>query len=154
MMITENTQLIKNGFWAGIGLILPVAAGIVLGNHLTNYSDAFMSVEAYEEETYSELLTDYSKNIVVDKFQDQRDGDKVNILGSITNTGSTAIGSIKLEAEFFDDKGEFVYEQTEYIDKKLAPNESENFLIACGCKDKKFPEYKTVTVSVVAAHNF
>jgi len=154
-MANDKTQFISKGFWAGVGLIAPVAFAILIGNQLTRYSDTAFSAEDYEqEESYSELFTDHSQSIAVDHFKDQRDGEKVNILGSITNKGSTTVGSIRLEAEFFDDKGDFVYEQSEYINKKLAPNESENFLIACGCKDKNFPEYKSVTVRVVGAHDF
>jgi len=76
------------------------------------------------------------------------------ILGSIKNTGKEKISSVKLEAEFFNSNGDFVYEESEYISKRLAPNETENFAIKCGCANRKFPEYTKVVVRVVSASNY
>lgn len=148
-----KSQMVRKGFWIGIGLIIPMSMGILIGNQLTRYSVEESFAEAdFDQEDYLEAYADLTKSIVIDKFQDKKQGSEINILGTITNKGSKPIGSIQLEAEFFNDKGEFVHEQTEYISKKIAPNESENFQIACGCKDKVFPEYKNITVRVVSAH--
>jgi len=153
-MSPSGISKIKNGFLIGVGFILPIALGIWLGDRLVNFSGDSESYNSDEYSGFSEITTDYAKFIAVEKFVDRSKDGKINILGSIINTGSVSVGSIKLEAEFFNKEGGFVQEQSTYISKKLEPNESENFQISCTCKDQLLPEYEKVTVRVISAHSF
>ncbi|MES2820889.1 MAG: FxLYD domain-containing protein [Pseudomonadota bacterium] len=153
-MSSSSMSKIKNGFLIGVGFILPIALGTWVGDKLISYS---VDSDSYESDAYSdfsEITTDYAKSITVEKFSDMSKDGKINILGSIINKGKISIGSIRLEAEFFNSAGEFVQEQSTYINKQLEPNESENFQISCACKDQLLPEYTKVTVRVVSAHDF
>ncbi|WP_339414467.1 FxLYD domain-containing protein [Pseudomonas sp. EA_35y_Pfl2_R5] len=153
-MSSSSISKIKNGLLIGVGLLLPITAGVWAGNMLVNYVSSSESYESDDYSGYSELTTDYAELISVEKFTDKSKDGKVNILGTITNKGEVSVGSIKLEAEFFNNEGEFVQEQSTYISKKLAPNESENFQITCTCKGQSLPEYTKITVRTVSAHSF
>lgn len=153
-MLSSNTSKIMNGFLTGIGFVLPIALGVWVGHKLVNYSADSETYESDEYSAYSDFTTDYAELISVEKFSDNSKDGKINILGSIINNGKVPVGSIKLEAEFFNAAGEFVQEQSTYISKKLSPNESENFQISCTCKGQLLPEYSKVTVRVVSAHSF
>jgi len=159
-MENSNKNLLKQGFVFGFGLVVPLMIGFILYN-LFNYkiydllnSSGMPGVTDNPIESYESKQADAIKSVEVLEFKDVREGDFVMILGSIKNTSSNAIGSIKLEAEFFNEKNEFVYEESEYISKKLSPNEVENFAIKCGCANRKFPSYSKATVRVVDAGAF
>lgn len=153
-MSSSSMSKIKNGFLIGVGFILPIAMGVWVGDKLINYSSGSESYESDEYTDFSDITTDYANLITVEKYADKSKDGKINILGSIINKGTISVDSIKLEAEFFNNEGEFVQEQTTYISKKLEPNESENFQISCTCKGQLLPEYTKVTVRVVSAHSF
>nr|WP_298174654.1 FxLYD domain-containing protein [uncultured Pseudomonas sp.] len=153
-MSSSSISKIRNGFLIGVGFILPIALGVWAGDKLVNYSGDSENYEIDEYSDFSEITTDYAELITVEKFSDKSKDGKINILGSVINKGKVSVGSIKLEAEFFNNEGEFVQEQSTYISKKLEPNESENFQISCTCKGQLLPDYKKVTVRVVSAHSF
>ena len=150
-MIEEKRKTIRTGFWLGIGLIIPIAIGMYFSSWISSTLYKYFS-PSEEYESYMPVKN-VEKNIIIESFRDVKLGNKVFINGSIINKGNKPLGSIQLEAEFFNEKGEFVYEESEYIKKTLAPNERENFQIKCGCTDVTFPEYKKVTVRVVSASN-
>jgi hypothetical protein len=101
---------------------------------------------------YAEWDKDYSADVEVTTFRDTQLGNEVLILGTVKNNAKKTLSSIEIEAEFFDEKGQFVYETSTALKRsKLQPGQLENFQISCGCKDKPFPAYKRVKVSVVAA---
>lgn len=147
-MSDSKLLTIHKGFLTGLGLIVPIAAAVCLGNYLAQMS----MLSAYTEASYSPASA--AKDIVVKEFRDQKLGNKINIVGTLVNNGDKAIGSISLEAEFFNAKGEFVYERSEYITNKIPAKGTENFQITCGCSDQVFPEYETVTVKVVDAGGY
>jgi hypothetical protein len=150
----KKTQLVGKGFWTGIGLVVPIGLGMLLGSYFVRYSDGFLRGADQAEAGYESLVTDYTQFIEITGYRDLSQDGKINVLGSLVNKGSEPIGSIKVEAEFFDDKGEFVLERSEYISKKVQPGQTENFQISCGCKDQVVPAYKSITLKVVSAHNF
>jgi len=152
-MQDSNKSVFRQGFVFGFGLIIPLVIGFITYN-IISYK---MSKSLYED-NYSELYTDKEEkkieSIEILNFRDVREGDFVMVVGAIKNIGKTKVGSIKLEAEFFNSNGEFVYEQTEYVSKRLSPDEVENFSIKCGCTNRKFLEYAKVTVRVVSTSSY
>jgi hypothetical protein len=155
-MEISNKGLLKQGFIFGFGLIVPLIVGHVIYSKIS-YS---MAQEYYGDDdlspssSYIEKEEDYINKIELNGIKDSRDGNFVMVTGTVKNTFSKKLSSIKLEAEFFNNKGEFVYEETEYVSKTLAPNEVENFAIKCGCTNRAIPEYAKVTVRVVSASNY
>ena len=154
-MQDSNTNILRQGFVFGFGLIIPLAIGF-LGYNVIGHKiyQALIYEKPSSYESYKSKEDDYTKKIEVINFKDTREGDSVIIVGAIKNTATKKISSIELEAEFFNSKGEFVYEENEYISKNLEPNEVENFAIKCGCASKKIPEYSKVTVRVVSANDY
>ena len=145
-MSEESSKLVSRGWFIGLGMLIPICAATVLGNQVSSY--IYSQTEAGDLSRFTE---DHSKNISVVEFRDVPSGNKILILGVISNTGDKPLDSITLEAEFFDEKGVFVYEKSEHISTTLDPGEKENFQIECGCKDKEFPKYKTITVRATDA---
>jgi uncharacterized protein with ACT and thioredoxin-like domain len=153
-MSDSKLLTIHKGFLAGLGLIVPIAAAVCLGNYLTQMTMNMLrdSERARAERTFQPI--DIKKDIVIKEFRDQKLGNKINIVGTLANNSDKDIGSISLEAEFFNAKGEFVYERSEYITHTIPAKGTENFQITCGCSDQVFPEYETVTVKVVDAGGY
>ncbi len=147
-------EIFRQGFIIGIGMLIPLSVVFLLSN-IANYkmSSYFYSSESFES-SFENKEEEKINKIEVVSFHDVREDNFVMVLGSIKNTGNKKISSIKLEAEFYNEKGEFVYEESEYISKTLSPNEVENFAIKCGCNNRKFPEYSKVNVRVVGASGY
>lgn len=145
-MSEENPRLVARGWFLGLGLIAPVCLATILADQVSSYI-----YQATDGNEMADFGNDHSRNISIDEFRDIVSGNKVLVLGVMSNKGEKPLNSITLEAEFFDEKGEFVYERSEYISMTLDPGEKENFQIECGCKDKEFPRYKTVTVRATSA---
>lgn len=153
-MNNSNSNVFKSGIILGFGLLIPLAVGIISYRILSYeliklfnpYSEFESSYESYQDREDKNI-----KEIEIQNYKDIRDGDFVMVLGSIKNTSNKKIGSIKLEAEFYNDSGEFVYEESEYISQRLEPNQVENFAIKCGCSNRKFPEYSKVSIRVTGA---
>jgi len=152
-METSTTGLLRQGLIFGFGLIVPLILGSIVYTKVS-YSMAKDYYSDSEPSSYLEKEDDYTQKIEISNVKDTRDGNFVMVTGAIKNTANKKLSSIKLEAEFFNDKGEFVYEETEYVSKSLAPNEVENFAIKCGCTNRTIPEYAKVTVRVVSASNY
>ena len=144
----------RKGFVLGLGMIIPLCLAFIISHVFTYKLSALFYTDDAASYSYKSNEEDHIKSIEVQSFHDIREGNFVMVTGSIKNTGKVKINSIKLEAEFFNEKGEFVYEETEYVSKSIKPNEVENFAIKCGCTNRTFPEYKTVTVRVVSASNY
>lgn len=151
----ENLSIFKKitmGFWLGLGFFIP----LVIVNYAGTYLAMFAMPSFMEENMEEALFSDYDKSNQI-KLLEQREemsGKHLLILGSIKNEGSLQVGSIRLEAELYDEQGSFVFECSEYVNKKLAPGETENFQIRCGCGDTVAPEHASVSVRVVSASSF
>jgi len=152
-MESSTKGLLRQGFIFGFGLIVPLVLGSIVYTKVS-YSMAKDYYSDSEPSSYLEKDEDHIQKIEISNVKDTRDGNFVMVTGAIKNAANKKLSSIKLEAEFFNNKGEFVYEETEYVSKSLAPNEVENFAIKCGCTNRTIPEYAKVTVRVVSASNY
>lgn len=162
-------KLIKAGFWLGIGFIIPSLVVMYSGTALTILAMPSMIEASFEyednglmsdESEYKEIMSnftsdlDVSDQIKIKSYREQRNGNQLLILGSIENIGDKKASAIQLEAELSDEKGNFVYECSEYINKALNAGEVEKFQIKCGCGDNSVPSYVKVSVRVVSASNY
>jgi len=123
-----------------------------VGVFMTMYATPSVVETSIEEEISSNL--DLAEQIKVVSQREKKVGNQLFILGEIKNTGATKVGSINLEAELFDDNGEFEYECSEYGDKDLMPCESENYQIVCGYGKNPIPDYRRLIVKVASASSF
>jgi hypothetical protein len=142
-------KLIKTGFWFGIGFIVPLLVAIYLSNIIAMMAMPSMAESVFEENVMSSM--DRTDHITINQFEEKEYGSRLLILGVIENTGDEKASSIRLEAELFNDSGEFVYECSEYISSDLLPGDKENFQIRCGCNDQPIPQHSEVKVKVVSA---
>ncbi|MCU7930716.1 MAG: FxLYD domain-containing protein [Candidatus Thiodiazotropha sp. (ex Codakia rugifera)] len=145
-------KTIKIGFWLGIGFIVPQLVVLYSGTMLTMLAIPSMMEDSLENNSLSEF--DKTNQIKVLEYREELSGKQLLILGSIKNEGTGKASSIRLEAELLDSDGRFVFECSEYINKKLKPGETEYFQIKCGCGDTVAPEHSSITVRVVSASNY
>lgn len=151
-MADEGEKRIWQGFSLGLGLLIPMAFAVMVGEAGWSVISGFIYASSDTNPEYAEWDKDYSADVEVTTFRDTQLGNEVLILGTVKNNAKKTLSSIEIEAEFFDEKGQFVYETSTALKRsKLQPGQLENFQISCGCKDKPFPAYKRVKVSVVAA---
>jgi hypothetical protein len=147
----SSWKMVKNGFWLGIGFIIPLITGCILGTLLVASIFSWWNSEKTMNHSISENTNDQIK---IMQFREAKNGKQLLILGTIQNAGETAVGSIQIEAELMDGNNQMVFECSEYISKKLEKGEKENFQVKCGCADQPVPEHKTVNVRVVSSSNY
>jgi len=152
-------KLIKAGFWLGIGFIIPSLVVMYSGTALTILAMPSMMEASFESEDngiMSNFTSDFdvADQIKIKSYREQRNGNQLLILGSIENIGDKKASSIQLEAELSDEKGNFVYECSEYINKALNAGEVEKFQIKCGCGDNSVPSYVKASIRVVSASSY
>ncbi len=161
-------KTIKIGFWLGVGFIVPQLVVMYSGTALTLLAMPSILDTAVEEyandweedlDAFSEVSDFYSDHdltdsIEIEKFSERLIDGHLHITGAVSNTGEKAAGSIEIEAELLDAKGEFIYECSEYISRRVLPGESENFLLKCGCSRESVPEYASIDIRIVEATAF
>ena len=160
-------QLIKYGFWLGIGFIIPMtiytfgsaylamfAMPMMMDSAIENYETEYFESGSDSETSFSSFsFPDYdiSDEIEIQGHRLREDGNRISILGSIVNNSQQQASSIQLEAEFTNETGEFVYECMDFISMTLNPGQTENFQINCGCGDVPLPDYSDYIVRVMHA---
>jgi hypothetical protein len=145
-------RLMRVGFWIGVGLIVPLLVTQTLATFLMlRGTDWLWPTSEDAEEMMGDIMENISAQIKIDNYREIRKENQVLIVGQLTNTGESKVGSVNLEAELFNAAGEFVYECSEYISADLAAGQQENFQITCGCGKEILSEYKTLTVKVAEA---
>ncbi|MEW8348168.1 MAG: FxLYD domain-containing protein [Candidatus Thiodiazotropha taylori] len=156
-------KTVKIGFWLGIGFIIPQMIVMYGGTVISvlampsmlemSMSGDIDSTDLFDMDTFLSEANNYDY-IKIDRYEDKTTDGQLLVIGSLTNNGSKAVSSIQLEAELFDEAGEFVYECTEYINNRVHSGSSENFQIKCGCKDSNLPKYNSIKISVIGVHNY
>lgn len=140
---------IFEGLLFGIGLSVAI---LIVGT---------LSMKYIVKQMYQETLTaseDYfsfnmapqdDPNLSIEKHDLRKEGELVNIYGTVTNSGENIWSSLNIQVEFFDKKGKFVHECEEYLLGKLGPNDSENFVVSCGgCKKNPIPQFHNYKISI------
>ena len=108
------------------------------------------NIESHANFEY-EFNKSYVKDIEILDYNSVIQNNQLLIRGQIKNNAEKEISSIEIEAELFDEAGNFVFECTEYLSESIATNTVENFLIKCGCSENSVPEYSKIEVSIARA---
>ena len=72
---------------------------------------------------------DATKELRISDVQKRLNGDFIEIVGLITNTGTHNWSNVTIEAEFFDTAGNFVDEAQDYMRSNIAGGAKEHFKI-------------------------
>ena len=82
---------------------------------------------------------------------ERRNGDTV-VLGMLRNDGDAMVGSVRVEAAYFDAAGRLVDLCGWYVAPKIAPGEEKAFKIACGgTPERPAPESASVRLRLIEA---
>jgi hypothetical protein len=88
---------------------------------------------------------------VVSHRVERRNGDTV-VLGTLRNEADATVGSVRVEAAYYDAAGRLVDLCGWYVASRLAPDEEKPFKIACGgTPEKPAPESASVKLRLVEA---
>ena len=111
-------KTIKIGFWLGIGFIIPQLIVMYSGTVMTvmampslmEISAEDYMVEFEEEGDFTDVSSfyedlDLTSFIQLGEYTERRTDGGLQIIGSVTNTGEKATGSIQVEAELLDAEG-------------------------------------------------
>lgn len=167
-------QTIKTGFLLGIGFTIPLAAIEFLSIKYSFYTMEQLADE-YSESMYenageqigsneqeSDTLTQeefdkynksYVKDISLSAHETTKQQGQLLITGSFINKAKVAVNTVEIEAELFY-QDNFVYECSSYINMSIEPEQSENYMIRCGCKDSETPEFDQIKVKVTRASSY
>ena len=100
----------------------------------------------------AEALATASDVRVVGHRIERRNGDTV-VLGTLRNDGDAQVGSVRVEAAYYDGAGRLVDLCGWYIAPRLAPGEEKAFKVACGgTPDRPTPESASVKLRLVEAY--
>lgn len=123
------------------GLILLFAL-LMVGNHIL--------AEWHRERLMPSFGPD--SGLSVTEHRGRPNGDFFEILGAVSNDGSTSWRGVTLRADLFDAQGTFVDQCGAHLRAPLVPGAREYFKIVCGgCDDRKLPEFETYQVRIVDA---
>lgn len=146
-------QLVRAGFWIGVGFLVPSALLGFASMAWVGYAlSSFDPTETLEEIASPDF--DDTEGLELGRWRTAPHGKRLLILGSVRNTRDSEVGSVQVEAEFFDVDGAYVYECSEYIRGDLQPGATENYQITCGCRNASLPDHERIEVRIVSASTF
>jgi hypothetical protein len=93
-----------------------------------------------------------TKDLVISEVQKRTNGNTLEIVGLLTNSGKHTFSSVTIEAEFFDAAGNFLDEQSEYLRSDITGGAKEHFKITVKTPPAISPEPKMV-VKVTGGHS-
>jgi hypothetical protein len=83
---------------------------------------------------------------------ERRNGDAV-VLGILRNDGDATVGSVRVEAAYYDAAGRLVDLCGYYVATRIAPGEEKPFKVACGgTAERPAPESATVRLRLVEGY--
>ena len=83
---------------------------------------------------------------------ERRNGDAVTI-GTLRNEGEAMVGSVRVEAAYFDAAGKLVDLCGYYVAARIAPGEEKPFKVSCGgTPERPAPESASVRLRLVEAY--
>ncbi len=135
------------GFLFGVGFSIAMfGTGFILEQlynvtYVTAETAKLHEVVSYDEDAKL-VITSHSERII---------DNSLIIIGTFENQGKNTWKHIQLEAEMYDDQGNFINECIGSVSSKIAPSQSENFKIkfSSECSYKSdFPEYKNIVLKI------
>jgi hypothetical protein len=117
---------VVRGFLMGLGLSVALAAAYLVVFQITMHRTAAALA------TMSERPEAAAKDFTLSEVQELKHDGVTAIIGSVKNSGKAPGRSIQIQADLFN-HGKFVDQYSTYVSGSIAPGESRNFKIACGC---------------------
>jgi hypothetical protein len=117
---------IVRGFLLGVGLSIALGATYLIVFRITMKQSEAM-VERMGDETQSS-----AKDFALSQVEELQHDGVTSIIGSVKNSGKAPAHSVQIRADLFN-HGKFVDQYSTYISGSIAPGESKNFKISCGC---------------------
>jgi hypothetical protein len=139
--VRKSLETVARGFLLGVGFCIALAGTYFIVWQVTmNKTQAAMA----EIRDPGQVA---AKDIAVSNVEELKHDGVTSIIGSVKNSGKTPARGITIQADFFE-HGKFVDQYSTYISGNLAPGESKNFKISCGCKDSPPAEHDSYKVEV------
>ncbi len=77
------------------------------------------------------------------------------LFGNIRNEGNTEWTTVDVQAELFDEEGNYIDECKSYVDKRVFPGETTNFKLDCSkCSTVNLENYHSYKVSITDANTY
>jgi hypothetical protein len=73
---------------------------------------------------------DYRADLQITVLETQKDDSKIEILGTIQNTGKTTWENIQLTVDFFDAQGKFLDQESGRVSNSVEPGGNEHFKLS------------------------
>ena len=147
-------QLLRIGFFAGIGASVPIT---IISYLPLLFIDDFMMMEfedefAEYEEDYVELSPTESKlEATIEKNNKIKNG--WAFLGTLTNGGEHSWDNVTVQIELFDEEGNFMDESDGYIEGAIAPGTTHNFKVTFHtCDEDKEIVFSDFKIAVTGAY--
>jgi len=156
MELRDFGRRVVQGFAFGLGFA--VAAGIAwfVAREVTGLAGELGGAVAAKAGARTAAMPVASPGVAADvrvtsHRVERRHGDTV-VLGTLRNEADATIGSVRVEAAYYDAGGRLVDVCGWYIAPRLAPGEEKPFKIACGgTPEKPAPESASVKLRLVEA---
>ena len=142
--LRKTLGTIVRGFLLGVGFSLALAATYFVVWRVT----LNQTQSAIEE--IGDGGRGAAQNITVSNVEELKHDGLTSIIGSAKNTGKKPARSVEIQANLFN-HGKFVDQYSTYISGTIAPGESKNFKISCGCKAPP-AEHDTYKIEVIGGY--
>jgi hypothetical protein len=96
---------------------------------------------------------DAGQDLLISDVRQRHTDQAIEIVGLITNQGSRKWTSVTVEAEFFDQAGGFLDEESDYLRGDISPGAKEHFKIRLFNDDESLRSEDTKTVVKIAGGN-
>jgi hypothetical protein len=73
---------------------------------------------------------DFRKDLQITVLETRKDEGKIDILGTVQNSGKTAWENIQLTVDFFDAQGKFLDQESGRVTNSVGPGDTEHFKIS------------------------
>lgn len=146
------TQLIRIGFFAGIGASIPIT---IISYIPILFVDDFMMMEFEDElavDDYVEFSPTESKlEATIEKNNKTENG--WVFLGTLTNSGEHSWDTATVQIELFDEEGNFMDESDGYIRGAITPGTTHNFKVTFkSCDEEKDIVFSDFKIAVTGAY--
>ena len=134
------------GFCYGIGFGIALSLVIMFFNKY----ESKLSPSINDEQQYASA--DIRNQLIKEHKLISKSGKIIEIIGLVDNNTEYEWSPLKIEIEFFDEKGTFVYECSDYIEGGILPFTKEHFKVSCSSCDGKLPDFSTYEIKIASAY--
>ena len=134
MNIVSGGGYLRNGLGTVLrGFLLGVGLSVALGAaYLIVFEITMKKTEAEFAKIGDRTADVAAKDFVLSDVEELKHDGVTSIIGNVKNSGRATAHSVQIQANLFN-HGKFVDQYSTYVSGSIAPGESRNFKIACGC---------------------